>query len=71
MEAAVVDGITLEYHVSGAGEPVVFIHGAFIVDTFLPLTAEPDLARRYRNIIYHRRGYGGSSPASGPISVAQ
>lgn len=48
MERAVVDGITLEYEVTGTGEPVVLIHGALIADVFRPLLAEPSLARRYR-----------------------
>jgi pimeloyl-ACP methyl ester carboxylesterase len=67
---ASLDGTDLEYEVSGTGEPVVFIHGAFIADTFRPLLAEPSLAGRYRLILYHRRGYAGSSRASGPVSVA-
>jgi pimeloyl-ACP methyl ester carboxylesterase len=50
---------------------VVFIHGAFIADTFRPLLAEPSLAGRYRLVLYHRRGYAGSSRAVEPISVAQ
>ena len=70
MERAIIDGAELEYEVSGTGEPVVFIHEAFIADTFRPLLAEPSLAGRYRLILYHRRGYAGSSRASGPVSVA-
>jgi len=71
LERAIIDGAELEYEVSGTGEPVVFIHGAFIADTFRPLLAEPSLAGRYRLILYHRRGYAGSSRASGPVSVAR
>ncbi len=71
LERARTDGAELEYEVSGAGEPVVFIHGAFIADTFRPLLAEPSLAGRYRLILYHRRGYAGSSRASGPVSIAR
>ena len=71
MERAVFDGLALEYDVSGAGEPVVFIHGAFIADTFRPLLAEPSLADNYRPINYHRRGYAGSSRVTGIISVAR
>jgi pimeloyl-ACP methyl ester carboxylesterase len=67
---AVIDGITLEYDDSGAGEPVVFIHGAFIADAFRPLLSEPVLAANYRLITYHRRGYGGSSPPSEPVTFA-
>ena len=71
MERVRTDGAELEYEVSGTGEPVVFIHGAFIADTFRPLLAEPSLAGRYRLILYHRRGYAGSSRAAGPVSVAR
>ena len=70
LEKVGVDGAELEFRVSGTGEPVVFIHGAFIADTFGPLLAEPSLAGHYRLILYHRRGYAGSSLASGPLSVA-
>jgi pimeloyl-ACP methyl ester carboxylesterase len=73
MNSALVDGVALEYAVSGPldGEPVVCIHGNFIADTFRPLVAEPSLADRYRLITYHRRGYVGSSHTPGPVSVAQ
>ena len=69
MNRTSLDGADLEYEVSGTGEPVVFIHGAFIADTFRPLLVEPNLVGRYRLILYHRRGYVGSSRASGPVSV--
>lgn len=71
LERARTDGVELEYEVSGTGEPVVFIHGAFIADTFRPLLAEPSLAGHYRLILYHRRGYAGSNRASEPVSVAR
>ena len=71
MERVRTDGSELEYEVSGRGEAAVFIHGAFIADTFRPLLAEPSLADRYRLILYHRRGYAGSSRASEPVSVAR
>jgi pimeloyl-ACP methyl ester carboxylesterase len=60
MERAVINGTMLEYKVSGAGEPVVFIHGALIADAFIPLLTEPSLAGKHRLITYHRRGYMGS-----------
>jgi pimeloyl-ACP methyl ester carboxylesterase len=49
MERAEVAGVQLEYQISGSGtgDPVVFIHGAFIADSFRPLLAEPALAERY------------------------
>lgn len=70
MARAVIDGIELEYNDLGAGEPVVFIHGAFIAEGFQPLLAEPVLAERYRLISYHRRGYGGSSRTTEPVTFA-
>ncbi len=71
MEQAKTDGTELAYDVAGAGEPVVFIHGAFIADAFRPLLAEPSLANRYRRILYHRRGYAGSSRATEPLSISR
>jgi len=66
MKLAQVDDITLEYDVWGVGEPVVFIHGAFIADTFRPLVGAPSLAGGYQLVTYRRRGYGGSSPELHP-----
>lgn len=70
MKRTRIDGAELEYEIVGIGEPVIFIHGAFIADTFRPLLTEPILLERYRLIIYHRRGYANSSPASASGSVA-
>lgn len=69
MDCADIDGITLEYEVQGSGEPVVFIHGALMGDTYRPLMAESALKDR-KFIGYHRRGYDGSSPPDGPLTVA-
>jgi len=71
MQRARIDEIELEYEVGGAGEPVVFIHGAFIADAFRPLLAEPTLAGAYRLILYRRRGYASSGHAGEPVSVAR
>ena len=71
MERVIIDDIELEYEVSGAGEPVIFIHGALIADAFRPLLREPGLATGYCLLNYHRRGHAGSSPATGPISIQQ
>jgi pimeloyl-ACP methyl ester carboxylesterase len=69
MERATIDGITLEYEVAGAGEPVVLIHGSFVADAFRPLLAEPTLTDRYRLIGYHRRGYAGSGHTPSPVTL--
>ena len=71
MERVRIDEVELEYEVSGEGEPVVLIHGAFIADTFRPLLTESSMADRYRLILYHRRGYADNSRVPGPVSVAR
>jgi pimeloyl-ACP methyl ester carboxylesterase len=71
MERARVDGTELEFEVTGAGEPVVLIHGALIAEAYAPLCAESALNSRYRLVRYHRRGYAGSSPARAPFSLAE
>jgi pimeloyl-ACP methyl ester carboxylesterase len=71
MNRARIDGRELEYEVRGAGEPVVLVHGSHIADAFAPLLAEPVLTERYRLILYHRRGFAGSTHPDGPLSIAQ
>jgi hypothetical protein len=41
MQRARVDGAELEFEVTGTGEPVLLIHGAFIAEAYAPLCAEP------------------------------
>ena len=71
MNRAQIDGRALEYEVRGAGEPVVLVHGSHIADAFAPLLAESVLTERYRLILYHRRGFAGSTHPDGPLSIAQ
>ena len=71
VERAVIDGLALEYEDSGAGEPVVCIHGGLIADAFRPLLSEGGLGDQYRLISYHRRGYVGSSGTGEPGSFAE
>lgn len=61
--------VTLEVNDLGSGEPVVFIQTALIADELLPLASELPLADGFRRIVYHRRGYAGSSPVDGPGSI--
>jgi|KBSSwiStaDraftv2_1062776.scaffolds.fasta_scaffold215237_2 pimeloyl-ACP methyl ester carboxylesterase len=70
MERARVDGAELEFEVTGTGEPVLLIHGAFIAEAYAPLCAEPALSG-YCLVRYHRRGYAGSSPARAPFTLGQ
>lgn len=63
LNRAAVNGGEVEYQIGGGrGDPIIFVHGAFISDTFRPLMDQPALAD-YRLINYHRRGYDGSSQA--------
>lgn len=71
METAFVNGAMLAYDVSGRGEPAVLIHGALTAESFRPLQGEPALAGRYQLVLYHRRGYGSSSPMVIPVSIAE
>ncbi len=69
MQSVEVNGIELEYEVTGAGEPVLLI-SPVIADGFLPLVAEPALADRYQLIRYHKRGWVGSTHTPPPVSIA-
>jgi pimeloyl-ACP methyl ester carboxylesterase len=69
METAKLGGIELDYEIVGTGEPVVFIHGAFIADAFRPLLSAPALARGYRLINYRHRGFGMSRVSLGFVNI--
>jgi pimeloyl-ACP methyl ester carboxylesterase len=71
MNRAPIGGRELEYEVRGAGEPVVLVHGSHIADAFAPLLVEPVLADRYQLILYHRRGFAGSTHPDGSLSIVQ
>ncbi len=72
MERLDVDGATIEYQMQGAGEPVLLLHSSGVADGLArPLSDQPELASRYRLIHYHRRGYGGSTPGTQPLTVAR
>lgn len=60
--------VRLESFDWGSGEPVVFIQTALTADELRPVATDPGLDG-YRKILYHRRGYAGSSPVTGPGSV--
>jgi pimeloyl-ACP methyl ester carboxylesterase len=71
MERISVNGVELEFDSAGSGEPVVFIHGGGVADSYLPLAVEPALRDHYRVIRYRRRGHAGSTPIDGPVSIAE
>jgi pimeloyl-ACP methyl ester carboxylesterase len=69
MEHANVNGVDLEYDMTGSGEPVLLI-SPVVADGFLPLVCERALAVSYRLITYHRRGWAGSTHTPPPVSIA-
>ena len=70
MIKATVDGVRLEYAITGDGEPVVFVHGSLIADSFRPMLTDPALLGRFRFITCRRRGYEGSTHSPPPVSIA-
>ncbi len=71
MELARINGAEIEYEISGTGEPVLFLHGVLLGDSFRPVLSEPGVANRHRCILYHRRGYIGSRPGPSADSIAE
>jgi pimeloyl-ACP methyl ester carboxylesterase len=70
MQRVSVNGVELEYEVTGSGEAVLLI-SPVLADGFVPLVREPALADRYQLIRYHKRGWVGSTHTSPPVSVAE
>src|SRR5512134_1761848 len=71
MNRAQIGESELEYEVRGAGEPVVLVHGAHIADAFAPLLSEAALTQQYELILYHRRGFAGSTHPNSRLSIEQ
>ncbi|HKY13426.1 MAG TPA: alpha/beta hydrolase [Microthrixaceae bacterium] len=68
MDIAAVNGVDLEYEVTGVGEPVLLI-SPVLADGFLPLVAEPALRDHYQLIRYHKRGWVGSTHSQAPVTI--
>jgi pimeloyl-ACP methyl ester carboxylesterase len=62
----------LEFEDAGAadGEAVLLLH-AGTATAYRPLLAEPALTDRYRLIRPHRRGYAGSDPCDGDVTIGR
>jgi pimeloyl-ACP methyl ester carboxylesterase len=69
MQRVTVNGVELEYDITGGGEPVLLI-SPVVADGFLPLLSESALAGRYQLITYHKRGWAGSTHTPAPVSIA-
>lgn len=66
-----VNGAELELSVRGFGEPILFVQTALTADELLPIATQPALADGFRTIVYHRRGYGGSTAAADVGSITR
>lgn len=61
-----VEGGKLYYEVAGKGAPLVLSHAAFLDSRMFDDIWEP-LAKHFRVIRYDLRGFGKSSPVTGPL----
>lgn len=50
---------------------MVLVHGSHVADAFAPLLEQPALVERYRLILYHRRGFAGSTHSDGSLGIEQ
>lgn len=71
MEKIDVNGVELQYEVTGAGEAVLLVATGPIADSFFPLLSEPPLAERYRLIRYGQRRFKDGPNGPAPVSFAQ
>jgi pimeloyl-ACP methyl ester carboxylesterase len=71
MRLVEVSGIQLEVSDVGSGEPVVLVQTGLTADELAPLAQSLVDRNTFRAILYHRRGYAGSSPVQGPGSVVR
>ena len=69
MKIAAVNGVNLEYELTGSGEPVLLI-SPVLADGFVPLVGEACLAEHQQLIRYHKRGWVDSTHTAGPVSVS-
>jgi pimeloyl-ACP methyl ester carboxylesterase len=66
---AVRTGVTLNYEISGEGEPLLLVMGTS-GSILMWAQLVPRLAEHYRVIAFDNRGLGGSERGEGPITVA-
>ena len=69
MESADINGVLLEYEVTGSGEPILLISTGPIADSFLPFFSEKALVESHRLIRYRQRLLDRS--AERPVSFAE
>jgi pimeloyl-ACP methyl ester carboxylesterase len=70
MERATLATVQLEYETHGSGEAVILIHGSVVADSYVPMMSQPSLGR-YQLVRYRRRGFGGSTHPTSPVSIGE
>lgn len=68
MKPVTIPGGTVMVADRGSGDPVLLVQTALTADELVPL-AENLERGGHRVVLYHRRGYGASSPAGGAVTV--
>jgi pimeloyl-ACP methyl ester carboxylesterase len=56
MDRATVNGVRLDYQVTGSGDPILLVGNGPIADSFAPLESETALTEEWRLIRYRQRG---------------
>ena len=69
MNRATINGVELEYEVSGVGEPLILVHGGLLCEENAPLARQPALTDHYTVVNYHRRGFAGSTHPATKSSI--
>lgn len=65
---APVNGLSMYYEITGAGEPLIYIPAAF---AFAGITEFPELAKRWRVVQVDLQGHGRTADADRPFSFDQ
>lgn len=71
MDTTKLNGIDLQYEITGSGDPVLLISNGPYVDCFLPFVTQEPLAGRYRLIRYRQRGIAAAARDPAPVSFEQ
>jgi len=71
MDTTKLNGIDLQYEMTGSGDPVLLISNGPYADCFLPFVSEEPLAGRYRLIRYRQRGIAAGTRDPAPVSFEQ
>ena len=65
MAAVETNGISIEYHVQGEGEPLLLVMG-LAADSQAWMLQTPAFAEHFRTVVFDNRGVGRTSKPAGP-----